>query len=309
MLAVRVMVVVAFGSGSITPSYAQGPIPLTGTIRAGAGGARFSGSIRFRLPVAGAIDTSCSPSPCLLTPTTKTWPVFNGQLPSYAKLVPNSPYISPANTFYEVYLIDTFGSLVQTYNLVITAPVMGAYTFDIGNATPTTITSNNISFVSPANLTGNNTFTGNNNFIGTNIFTNTTTLGPSVFSSSINQTNSGSTISFAATVNHLGVSTFNAKPVFNIGVDPNGTGVKILRAAVGCTTAASVGAVCTSSAQTWGGSAWADANYNLLCTLSNPTGVPVVSSVSRTTTTFTITVAALTAVAATGDYNCVGVHN
>jgi hypothetical protein len=93
------------------------------------------------------------------------------------------------------------------------------------------------------------------------------------------------------------------------GIANNGGGVKHIRGAVGCTTAASAGATCTSSAISWS-TPFADSNYTLVCTLETPTGIPVVSSVSKSTgASFTMTIAALTAVGATGSYDCVGGHD
>lgn len=104
---------------------------------------------------------------------------------------------------------------------------------------------------------------------------------------------------------HIGAG---ATVAIDKGLAPNGSGAKHKRAAVGCTTAASVGATCTSAAQSWT-SAFADTDYTLSCTLDGPTGVPVVSSVTKAAGNFTITIAALTAAAATGTYNCTAVHD
>ena len=94
------------------------------------------------------------------------------------------------------------------------------------------------------------------------------------------------------------------------GVSPSaGVGWKHQRGALGCTTAASVGSTCTTAAINWAGPAFPDTQYTLTCTLETPSGVPVVSSVSKATGSFTITIAALTAVAATGHYNCDATHD
>lgn len=92
------------------------------------------------------------------------------------------------------------------------------------------------------------------------------------------------------------------------GVDNGGSGVKHKSGPLGCSTAPTVGATCTSAAQSWAGG-FPDTAYTLICSLSNPTGVPIVSSVGKGTNSFTITIAALTAASAGGDYNCVAIHN
>ena len=88
----------------------------------------------------------------------------------------------------------------------------------------------------------------------------------------------------------------------------NDTGLQTVTAAVGCTTAATVGATCTSSAIAWT-VPFADTAYRLTCTLNNPTGVPVLSSVNKAIGSFTVTIAALTAAKATGNIDCIAMHN
>ncbi len=91
------------------------------------------------------------------------------------------------------------------------------------------------------------------------------------------------------------------------GVRP-GTGLQHIRGAIGCRTAAAVGATCTSPAQSWA-KPFADVNYTLTCSIDSPTGVPAITSVARSTARFTITVAALTAVEAGGSYDCIAIHD
>jgi hypothetical protein len=88
----------------------------------------------------------------------------------------------------------------------------------------------------------------------------------------------------------------------------SGAGMQHIRGAVGCTTAAAVGATCTSGAITFA-VPFINTSYTLACTLDSPTGVPVVSSVTKSAGSFTITIASLTAVAATGNFNCIGMHD
>jgi predicted GH43/DUF377 family glycosyl hydrolase len=92
------------------------------------------------------------------------------------------------------------------------------------------------------------------------------------------------------------------------GVGP-GTGIHHQRGVIGCSTAAAVGATCTSAAFNWLSPAFANTNYTLACSIDTPTGVPVVSSVTKTASTFSITIAAMTAAAATGTYDCIAMHD
>jgi hypothetical protein len=89
----------------------------------------------------------------------------------------------------------------------------------------------------------------------------------------------------------------------------NGTGLQLFSTSTTCTTGVSIGAVCTTSAITLP-VAYADTNYRLACTGLTPTNVPIVQTYEKSNTTFTITIAALTAAAATFvSYDCSAAHN
>lgn len=89
----------------------------------------------------------------------------------------------------------------------------------------------------------------------------------------------------------------------------NGTGLQLFNTTTTCTTGAAVGAICTTAAITLP-VAYADTNYRLACTGQGPTNVPIVQTYTKSNTTFTITIAALTAAAATfTSYDCSAVHN
>jgi len=89
----------------------------------------------------------------------------------------------------------------------------------------------------------------------------------------------------------------------------NATGDQLFNTSTTCTTAASAGAVCTTAAITLP-VAYADTNYRVSCTGLAPTNVPVVESVAKSNSTFTIKIAALTAAAATyASYDCRVGHN
>lgn len=112
-------------------------------------------------------------------------------------------------------------------------------------------------------------------------------------------------------VNDLGQAAFQritAESAFSVaGSVVAGAGLQHLHGAVGCTTTATAGATCTSSAQAWG-VPFVDTNYTLTCSLDTATGVPVVTSEAKSTTSFTVTIAAVTAVAATANFDCIAMH-
>lgn len=94
-----------------------------------------------------------------------------------------------------------------------------------------------------------------------------------------------------------------------IGVT-NGTGLQFFNTTTTCTTGASVGANCTTAAITLP-VAEADTAYRVNCTGKGPTNVPTVGWITNSSATqFTITIAALTAAAASfTSYDCVVGHN
>ena len=110
--------------------------------------------------------------------------------------------------------------------------------------------------------------------------------------------------------NNVGVNgafNSNTSAAFT-GTIVNGSAWQSFTGAVGCSTSGSAFSVCTSSPIGLS-VAFANTNYTLTCTLSNTTGLPVVSSVSKSTGSFTITIANLTAVVATGNYNCTAINH
>jgi hypothetical protein len=94
------------------------------------------------------------------------------------------------------------------------------------------------------------------------------------------------------------------------GINNGGTGHKHIRSATTCTTAASVGATCTTASITWPGTAFANTSYTAICSLETPTGVPTISTITKAAGTFTVTIAAMTAVAASyGTVDCIADHD
>lgn len=89
----------------------------------------------------------------------------------------------------------------------------------------------------------------------------------------------------------------------------NGTGLQLFNSTTTCTTGASVGATCTTGAITLP-VGYSDTNYRASCTGQGPTNVPIVETYTKSNTTFTITIAALTAAAASfTSYDCIVGHN
>jgi hypothetical protein len=92
----------------------------------------------------------------------------------------------------------------------------------------------------------------------------------------------------------------------------NGTGLQLFTVTPGagtCPTVASIGALCTTGNITLP-VAYSDTNYRLSCTVLSPTNVAIVETYTKSNTTFTVTIAALTAAAANfGSFDCMAVHN
>lgn len=94
------------------------------------------------------------------------------------------------------------------------------------------------------------------------------------------------------------------------GIAPDGGGMKVLQArAVGCTTSANTGAACTGPAISLG-TAFADTSYSLTCSITAVgSGQPHIVSLAKNAGSFTVTIAADTASAASGSVDCLAVHN
>lgn len=89
----------------------------------------------------------------------------------------------------------------------------------------------------------------------------------------------------------------------------NATGLQFFNTSTTCTTAPSAGSACTTGAITLP-VGYSDTNYRVACFGQNPTNVPVVQTYTKSNTTFTIQIVAITAAAATfGNYDCIVGHN
>lgn len=103
-------------------------------------------------------------------------------------------------------------------------------------------------------------------------------------------------------------SYINGETYINNGF-ANTTGLQKIRAPVGCTTAASIGAACTTTTPITWPVTWPDLLFTVSCSLNTPTGLPAISSVTKSMTTLAVTIVAQSAVAATANLDCVAVHD
>lgn len=131
------------------------------------------------------------------------------------------------------------------------------------------------------------------------------TIGPSAAQQHTLPAVASDTVAVLAATQTLTNKTL-ASPIINIGIS-QGSGFKHQRIA-SCTTGAAAGSTCTTTL-TWT-LAFADANYTAVCTIDNPTGVPyVLGTQSKVGASIVISIANLTAVAASGTLNCEGLHD
>lgn len=244
------------------------------------------------------------------------------------------------------YVVTITGSGVTPYTLVVTLPcdpsatcaASGQPTFSGGVVTPTIGPSAAQQHTLPA--VTSDTF---GLLAATQAFTNKTLTSPIVTNPSTTGTDSGAetlvnktltspvintptlngsgglltlpagpdTLVGRATTDTLTNKTLTS-PAINMGTLTgltNGTGLQLFNTATTCTTGASIGAVCTTASITLP-VAYADTNYRAICIGLTPTNVPIVQTVTKSNTTFTITIAALTAAAATfTSYDCQATHN
>lgn len=156
-----------------TPLWAS-KTTLTGSITDSQGNG-LNGSLLMTLPVPASDGTTA------VMPGTVSFQVSNGTILGTAQLY-DVATLQPQGLFYSAEGYDNAGNLVFYGNYVVT----GA-SFNLGAATPTTVTTSNISYLTPIFSQGNNTFTGTNSFTGPNTFSNSVTFSgtPITFSGNI----------------------------------------------------------------------------------------------------------------------------
>jgi hypothetical protein len=102
--------------------------------------------------------------------------------------------------------------------------------------------------------------------------------------------------------------------IFSLGVSvntlTNNKGVQSLNTTTTCTTGASAGAQCTTAAISLP-VAYSDTNYRIGCEgVGAFTNIPVITAITKSNSSFTITVTAITAAAASfGAFDCWAMHN
>jgi hypothetical protein len=124
-------------------------VQITGTIQIPTG-IRFNGTLTLT-PLKGGQDTCASR---VLVPTSTTFDVVNGQLPSTASVI-SADCIQPSNVPYVAEFRDLYGRLVFQANYLIN----GSSAYDLGTATPTSITTLNVSYVNIPSTTKSNLWT------------------------------------------------------------------------------------------------------------------------------------------------------
>lgn len=128
---------------------------LTGSIN-DAQGNPLNGSITMQLPVP-AQDTATNTA---IANTIVRYKVVNGTIQSGPPLY-DVANLQPSNLYYITKVYDSANNLVMSANYVVT----GA-SFNLGAATPTSITTSNIGYLSPAGTNVSNTFSNSQFFTG-----------------------------------------------------------------------------------------------------------------------------------------------
>lgn len=136
------------------------------------------GTLTMRLPIP-AQDPSTNTS---ILPINVTYNVVNGSVQSGPPLY-DVTTIQPSGLYYIARAYDMAGNLVFYANYVVN----GA-SFNIGAATPTSVTTSNISYLTPVFSNGTNTWTGTNTFNGPTIFNGTVTFNGLLNGALIGQT-------------------------------------------------------------------------------------------------------------------------
>lgn len=126
---------------------------LTGTLTDSQGNP-LNGYLVAQLPV----PAQYTPGNIAVSPIPVRFNVVNGAIAGGAPLY-DTAALQPQNLYYSINAYDNSGSYVFGGNFVVTGS-----TFNLGAATPTSILTNNVSYITPASLSGNNVFTGQNTF-------------------------------------------------------------------------------------------------------------------------------------------------
>jgi len=89
----------------------------------------------------------------------------------------------------------------------------------------------------------------------------------------------------------------------------NSQGVQLFNTTTTCTTAATAGSTCTTDAINLP-ITYSDTNYRLVCSGLSPTNVPAIVGITKSNSSFSLTIATITRAAATYDsFDCIAEHN
>jgi hypothetical protein len=140
---------------------------LTGTFKDSSGNP-ITGTMTLQLPLP-AVDTATNTA---IAPTVLTYRVINGVLQSGPPVF-DVAGLQPQNLYYQMALYDTSGVKVMGGNYPITGTP-----YNISAAVPTTVTTNNVSYISPAATNTSNTFCCTQTFSGQIVSTVATGTAP-----------------------------------------------------------------------------------------------------------------------------------
>lgn len=122
------------------------------------------------------------------------------------------------------------------------------------------------------------------------------------------QSGTGGTVAMTAGPS-ISAPTISGASTISIGTLTNAAGLQLFSSSTTCATTAAVGGQCTTGAITLP-SGYSDTNYRIACSGVGPSNVPIVQFITKSNTTFTITIAALTAANASfTSYDCIAGHN
>lgn len=137
----------------VSPTINASTSTITGTIQDEQGNP-LNGYVTMQLPVP-AQDTATNTH---VAPVPVRYNIVNGVIQSGPPLY-DVAGLQPQNLYYITKFYDSAGQLVSSGNYIVT----GA-SFNLGAATPTNITTNNVSYISPVSLSASNTWTGTQTF-------------------------------------------------------------------------------------------------------------------------------------------------
>lgn len=142
-------------AGGIYHTHASGPYAtFAGTIKDPQGNP-LNGKLVLVLSQPGQLSDNT-----LVGAGTTTYPIVNGQPPSYASVARNDQ-IQPSGTYYVASYYDSASRPFAQFNFVIAAA-----SYNFGQAIPTSVTTDAVSYVNPIDPSQDITFTGNVTFQG-----------------------------------------------------------------------------------------------------------------------------------------------